>query len=112
MNEINLKQVLNERIQIIFKEIDIISKQEYPMESIVMFLDELGLEELPNFVRSDDEYIIEFVVEDIKLSNQTDPEIILMNFIEMDSKKSLGLALIKDHQLVSVLKEGNEQWTH
>lgn len=52
-----------ERIQAIFEGQHIESRNQYPMESIVIFVDELGIEELPSFIRSGGEYVIEFVVE-------------------------------------------------
>ena len=111
MQESELKQILKERIQVIFEGQEVESSNQYPMESIVMFVDELGLEELPSFIRSDGEYIIEFVVEDIKLKDQVSIEVILMNFLDIVSNESLGLVVLKGHQLVDVQEEGDTKWT-
>lgn len=117
MQESELKQILKERIQVIFEGQEVESSNQYPMESIVMFVDELGLEELPSFIRSDGEYIIEFVVEDIKLKDQVSIEVILMNFLDIVSNESLGLAILKDHQLLEAKKKeirnghSSKSWT-
>lgn len=93
-----------------FKGQGIISKKEYPIESIVMFYDELGVEELPDFVKRDGEYVIEYVVQDITFKNQKELEMIVANFLDIESRVALGLALIKDNQLIATRKEGVKEW--
>lgn len=111
MEEVKLKQILNERINKICDVKDIVSRQNFPMESVVMFADELGYEELPDFIRSDSEYIMEYVVVDLKLNGDTDLEIIIVNFLDIQSNNPLGLAVIKDNQLIATRQEGAREWT-
>lgn len=110
MEEVKLKQILTERMNMVCDEKDIVSRQNYPMESIVMFADELGYEELPDFISSDSEYIMEYVVSELNLNNGTELEIIIVNFLDIRSNNPLGLALIKDNQLMATRKEGNKEW--
>ncbi|AVH75218.1 hypothetical protein [Weissella koreensis] len=110
MEEVKLKHILNELISIICDAKDIVSRQNYPMESVVMFADELGYEELPDFISSDSEYIMEYVVSDLNLNNGTELESILVNFLDIRSNNPLGLALIKDNQLMATRKEGDKEW--
>ncbi|AEJ23591.1 hypothetical protein WKK_03585 [Weissella koreensis KACC 15510] len=110
MEEVKLKQILNERINMICDDKGIVSRQDYPMESIVMFADELGCEELPDFISSDSEYIMEYVVSYLKLNNGAGFESIVVNFVDIPSNNPLGLALIKDNQLIATRKEGDKEW--
>ena len=91
-------------------EYELIPKKEYPIESIVMFYDELGVEELPDFVKRDEEYVIEYVVQDITFKNQKELEMIVANFLDIESRVALGMALIKDNQLIATRKEGVKEW--
>ncbi|MFL1696400.1 hypothetical protein ACJQWY_06330 [Weissella kandleri] len=111
MEEVKLKQILTECINTVCDAKDVVSKHYYPIESVVMFADELGYEELPDFIGSDSEYIMEYVVSDLKLNNNTELEIIIVNFLDIQSNNPLGLALVKDNKLIATCKEGALEWT-
>lgn len=89
MEEVKLKQILTECINTVCDAKDIVSRQNYLMESVVLFADELGYEEQPNFIISDSEYIMEYVVSDLKLNNNTELEIIIVNFVDIQSNNPL-----------------------
>lgn len=111
MQEKMFKRILDKQIQLMFELSSIERRQEYPMESNVMFVDELGLDNLPTFITGDGKYVIEYMVEDIQLKGNKNIEVILMNFIDIVSNNSLGLVFLKDHQVVGSLKEGDMEWT-